>query len=80
MKKSHIKITGVLSLAFAFLLLAVTGCEPPEDSPGEFQEEEASVEQEAPSFDGEEFTSGELREFPADWEGDVVYLNFFSTG
>ncbi len=42
------------------------------------QEEDVSVKREAPSFKGVEFTSGKLKTFPCDWEGDVVYINFFS--
>ncbi len=79
--RTFFKLCGLmLILAVIFLLPA---CEPTEEN-GEEEpangdaNEETNDAQPAIPFTGEEALSGEVKEFPHDWEGQPAYLNFFS--
>ncbi len=71
------KIFALVSL-FIFLSAFLLSCDP--GSTEYLEEGKKNDLQMAPPFEGEELFSGEVMEFPADWEGKVIYLNFFSTG
>ena len=76
----YLQKIGLAALA-VFMFTMSIGCEPLNEGQDPVNGANGEMDKQAvQEFTEEELFSGEMKEFPADYEGDIVYLNFFSAG